>query len=469
MNAATLRAPVTLVTMATLNVALGLALALGAGNAGLVAAAVPLMVVISATVIASNRAILVFAVFAIDLSGITPLRREIISGHVWVADLILFAALIAWAAAWLIRPDGRRPSWPKAPILSWPLFLFAAFIAVGVIRGHELWGLGYLSQPVRFVMYALIAFAISDLTPKQAWQVLVAVFYTGAIVNAGAAVYYLATGTTQQEASSSLSTGGTRVLALTTALYLTGGVVLALLNFERERQVGRRLLHLLVGVLAMFGIVVSFGRGVTFALIAVLIALFLTRRRLRSAAFAVTPLLLPLLVAGVFLLVHSDPGFVPRVTTRLTTVSSDDASIRWRQAANRAIWGQVQENPTFGVGFGKGATFVVDRARWDITQDPHDSYLFLWAGGGIVTLGSFLILFAVFLLDSWRRYRFQPELNRMLIAACVSIWFCFAVDALTEPRLTQANSLLALWVLMLLPTTVPYRSKGEASDLEGST
>jgi O-antigen ligase len=298
---------------------------------------------------------------------------------------------------------------------------------------------------------------------------LVAVFYTGAIVNAFAAMYYLATGTTQQEASSSLSTGGTRVLALTTALYLTGGVVLALLNFEREQRVGRRLLHLLVGALAVFGIVVSFGRGVTFALIAVLIALFLTRRRLRSATYAVTPLLLPLLVASMFFLVHTDPGFVPRVTTRLSTVSSNDASIRWRQAANRAIWAQVQENPTFGVGFGKGATFVVDRARWDITQDPHDSYLFLWAGGGIVTLGSFLVLFVVFLVDSWRRYRFQPELNRMLIAACVSIWFCFAADALTEPRLTQANSLLALWVLMLLPTTVPYRSRGEAVDLEDAT
>jgi O-antigen ligase len=422
--------------------------------------------VVAAAVIASNRAILVFLVFAIDLSGITPLRKEIISGHVWASDLVLFAVLLTWAAAWLIRPGGRRPTWPKAPILSWPLLLFAAFVAVGVVRGHELWGLGYLSQPVRFVIYALIAFAVSDLTPRQAWQVLVAVFYLGAVVNAIAAVYYLGTGTVQQEAASGVSTGGVRVLALTTALYLTGAVVLALLNFEREQRIGRRLLHLLVGGLAMFGIVVSFGRGVWFALTAVLVALFLSRRGLRRAAYFVLPLLLPVVIAGVFLLVHSDPGFVPRVVTRLTAVSNTDASIRWRQAANRAIWEQVQENPTFGVGFGKGATFVVDRERWDITQDPHDSYLFLWAGGGLLTLGTFLVLYVVFLGDCWRRYRFQPEEPRLLIAACVSIWFCFAADALTEPRLTQANSLLALWVLMLLPTTVPYRSRGEIGDLD---
>jgi O-antigen ligase len=334
--------------------------------------------------------------------------------------------------------------------------LFAVFVAVGVVRGHELWGLGYLSQPVRFVVYALIAFAISDLTPKQAWQVLVAVFYLGVVVNACAAVYYLATGTVQTDLGAGVSTGGTRVLALTTALYLTGGVVLALLNLEREQQVGYRILHLVVGALAMFGIIVSYARGVTFALVAVLVVLFLTRRRLRSSALAMLPLLAPLVVAGIFFLVHSDPGFTPRVITRLSTVTNSDASIRWREAANRAIWEQVQENPTFGVGFGKGATFVVDRTRWDITQDPHNSYLFLWAGGGLVTLGSFLILFVVFLVDSWRRYRFQPELNQMLIVACVSIWFCFAVDTLTSPQLTQANSLLSLWTLMLLPTVVPY-------------
>jgi O-antigen ligase len=464
MHAESLRAPVAVAALATLNIAIALAVAMGRLDLGLLLALVPVVVVIAAAVIGSNRAILVFAVFAIDLSGITPLRKEVIGGHVWASDLVLFAVLIAWAAAWVIRPGGRRPTWPKAPILTLPLFLFAVFVAIGVVRGHELWGLGYLSQPVRFAMYALIAFAVSDLTPRQAWQVLVAVFYLGAIVNAVAAVYYLATGTVQQEAASGVSTGGVRVLALTTALYLTGAVVVALLNFEREQRIGPRLLHLSIGAMAMFGIVVSYGRGVWFALIAVLVALFLTRRRLRGAVSFVVPLLLPLVVAGVFVLVHSNPGFVPRVITRLTTVDSSDASVRWRQAANSAVWEQVQENPTFGVGFGKGATFVLDRTRWDITQDPHDSYLFLWAGGGLVTLGSFLILYVVFLLDCWRRYRFQSELPRMLIAACVSIWFCFAVDALTEPRLTQANSLLALWVLMLLPTTVPYRSRGETGD-----
>ena len=361
----------------------------------------------------------------------------------------------SWAAAWLIAPGGKRPSLPKSPLLGWPLLVFAVFIGIGVVRGHERWGLSYLSQPVRFVIYAGIAFAIADMSVRQAWQAVVAVFYAGAVVNAVAAMYHLATGTVQQELAAHVSTGGTRVLALTTALYLTGGVVIALLNFEREQRVGPRLLHLLVGGLAMFGIVVSYGRGVWFSLTAVLVVLFLTRGRLRAGTLAVLPLLLPIVVAGAVLLVHSSPGFVPRVVTRLTAVHGSDPSIGWRQAANSAIWKQVREEPLIGVGFGKGARFVVDNTLWTITQDPHNSYLFLWAGGGVFTLASFLLIFVVFLVDAWRRYRFQTELPRALIVSCVAIWFCFALDTLSEPQLTQANSLLALWTLMLLPSVVP--------------
>ena len=454
MEARALPAFLGLSVVVALNVDLGLLLAIGPRKAGIVAALLPVLVVAAAALIASNRAILIFGAFALDLSGVTAIRKPIV-GHFWAADFLLILAVGSWAAAWLIAPGGKRPSLPKSPLLSWPLLAFAVFIGMGVVRGHERWGLSYFSQPVRFVIYAGIAFAIADLTVRQAWQALVAVFYAGAVVNGVAAMYHLATGTVQQELAAKVSTGGTRVLALTTALYLTGGVVIALLNFEREQRIGPRLLHLLVGGLAMFGIVVSFGRGVWFALTAVLAVLFLTRRRLRAATLAVLPLLVPLAVTGAVLLVHSSPGYVPRVVTRLTTVHGSDPSIGWRQAANHAIWEQVQEEPLIGVGFGKGARFVVDKTPWTITQDPHNSYLFLWAGGGVFTLASFLLLFVVFLVDAWRRYRFQTELPRALIVSCVAIWFCFALDTLSEPQLTQANSLLALWTLMLLPSVVP--------------
>jgi O-antigen ligase len=452
-----------LVAVSGVNIALGVALAVGATAQATLLALVPALAVVIAALIASNRAILVFGAFAIDLSGIVALRGPIIGSSVWASDLILVLAFGSWLAAWLIAPGGRRPSWPRTYLLGWPLLIFAIFIGTGIVRGHELWGLSYFSQPLRFVLYAGIAAAIADLQPRQVWQGLGVVFYLGTVWNALAAAYYLATGTAEHEALSGVSTGGTRVLTLTTALYLTGAVVIALLNFEREQRAARRALHLLVGVLAMFGIVVSFGRGVWYALAAVLAVLFLTRARLRRAALVVVPLCIPIIVLGGFLLVHAAPGFIPRVVERGTTLQPrDDTSIEWRQAANEAIWAQVRENPLIGVGFGKEASFTVDFTRWDITQDPHNSFLFLWAGGGVLTLGSFLVLFIFFLVDAWRRYRFQAELPRALIAWCVAVWFCFAVNSLVEPQLTQANSLLALWIVMLLPTTVSYTGRKDA-------
>ena len=439
----------------TVNIDLGIALATDTLKIGAVVALLPVLVIAGAALIASNRAILVFGAFALDLSGVIALRRPIV-GHFWASDVVLILALVSWLAAWLIAPGGHRPRLPNTPLLRWPLLVLAIFVGVGVVRGHERWGLGYLSQPVRFVLYAGIAFAIADLTVRQVWQALVAVFYLGAIANSIAAVYYLATGTVQEAAKPGVSTGGTRALALTTALYLTGSVVLALLNLEREQRIGRRSIHLLIGGLATFGIVVAYGRGVWFALTAVLIVLFLTRRRLRTAAVTMLPLLLPALIAGSVLLVNASPGFVPNLFTRLTTLRTNDPSIGWRQAANRAVWKQVREDPLLGVGFGKGATFVDNGSKFTITQDPHNSYLFLWAGGGAATLAAFLLVYLVFLVDAWRRQRHQGDLSRSLIVACVAIWFCFAADTLSSPQLTQANSLLALWTLMLLPSVVPY-------------
>src|SRR5262249_10695291 len=238
-----------------------------------------------------------------------------------------------------------------------------------------------------------------------------------------------------------------------TALYLAGAFLLALLNLEREQRFGRRLLHLTICVLAGFGIVVSYGRGVFYALGGIILVLFFTRSGLPPAPLLFLPILACALVIG-RLASNGGSGFLPELTKRITTTS--DASVEWRRAANAAVWQQVQDNPIVGVGFGKGASFVVGFARYDITQDPHDSYLFLWAGGGILTLASFLVLLVIFLLDSWRRYRHQADLPRMLIVWCVAFWFCIALNTISGPWLTQANVLLTFWILMLLPMTVAY-------------
>ena len=168
MQARALPTFVGLAVLVTLNVNLGLLLATGPRNAGSssLAPGAPRRRRRPHRVEPGN----------FDLRGVRPrsLRRdrhpEADRRPLWGADYLLINAVGSWAAAWLIAPGGKRPSLPKSPLLSWPLLVFAVFIGMGVVRGHERWGLSYFSQPVRFVIYAGIAFAIADLTVRQAWQ-----------------------------------------------------------------------------------------------------------------------------------------------------------------------------------------------------------------------------------------------------------------------------------------------------------
>ena len=72
----------------------------------------------------------------------------------------------------------------------------------------------------------------------------------------------LATGGSQTD-QLTLSTGGTRILALGTATYLVGSLVCALLNLEQARErFYRQIGHAVIAVMALFGIIVAFGRTI---------------------------------------------------------------------------------------------------------------------------------------------------------------------------------------------------------------
>jgi O-antigen ligase len=429
---------------------------------GAALAVLPVIVVAIGALIASNRAILIFAAFALALfvpvspTGALPLPGAI---TVYPSDLLVLLAVASWVAAWLTKPADARPSWPETRLLGWPLLLFGIMLFTAIVRGHERYGETLVSVPIRFLLYAGIAAAVADLKPREAYRWLVGLFYAGVLWQALVALYGYATGWTVTN-SGPVSTGGERVLAGSTAMFMAGALLLALLNLEFGRSARQTALHLVMAGLATFALASTLART-TFAAVGLLVPLFLLAFRrigLRVAVFL--PLCAPFLVLIALLVPKAAPSFFPTLAHRVTGSPATDTAARWREKAISAVWPQVREAPLTGVGFGRTASFEINNQRSTLTQDPHNQFIYLWAGGGLLLLGSFVLLLIVYLVESWQRFKGATTNERRFIFWALSLWFVLLVNSASGIILTDPLSLLIFWALMLLPTIVRDREAG---------
>ena len=450
--------------LAAVNAALGATVVTGQTKA-VALAVLPAVAVGLGALIASSRAILVYAALAINLLLPLPLTGPLPLGapvEIYLTDVLVLLAIGSWVAAWLVNPAASRPSTLRTRLLGWPLLLFGVALVIAVVRGHELYGTSLVSVPLRLLVYAGIAFALTDLEPRKAYRWLVILFYGGTVWQVLVALYGVATGTSATD-QVLVSTGGERVLAGSTAMFMAGALLLALLNIELDRRAGRAGLHLLMAGLATFALVYTFQRT-TFALVALLLPLsLLAFGRVRTRTAALLPLCAPFIILAAILIPRVDPDFFPTVADRVTASPTTDATTNWRREAYASVWAQVREAPVTGVGFGRPASFVLNDVRYTVGQDPHNQFLYLWAGGGLLLFGSFIVLIAVYLLDARRRLRSGSTENRRLVFWAVSLWFVFVVNSLTGIVLTQPYLLLSFWVLMVLPMIVSPGGRGGAS------
>jgi hypothetical protein len=248
---------------------------------------------------------------------------------IYVADVVVMLAVASWLAARLLVPAGERGAWLRTPVIGLPLAAFAALLVPGIIRGHERYGASYLGQPARLVLYAALAFAMTELRPGDVYRGIVAVFYAGAAWQAGLGVYHLATGTSQTPISE-LSTGGVRALSLTTGMYLAGALLLAVINLELDRSKRWRAVHLVVAGLATFGIVVAFGRTTFLALVLVLPFLLWRLSELRARTLRLWRWWVPIGAVAIALVLVLVPGIASTFAHRVSANPITDRSVEWR-------------------------------------------------------------------------------------------------------------------------------------------
>ena len=438
------------------NAGLALTLAHRGASSSALLALVPLILILFGLLVSSNRTVLLAAALGLSMTFST-LQKPVplpFPGQLYWTDIVVILALTAWLARRLTLPAEARPRSPATPLLGPPIILFAAVTLWAALRGHYAYGSNLLGGPVRLFGYALLVFAFVDLNPRTTYRTIVAVFYTGTVWMFLNAVYYFATGTSQTD-QIDLSTGGKRILSLSTAMYLSGGLFLALLNLEIDRTTKRRAIHVLIATLALVGIVVAYGRATYLAVALVVPMLFLLLPRLRSGLFSVLPICLPFVVLLAIALPHVAPSIESTFSNRVLKSNSADVNVQWRQAAAGALWEQVHQSPITGVGFGKTAMLRFDGVPTVINQDPHDSFLYLLAGGGILTLSAYLLLVLTFAVDAVRRLRKTKDPYRRLIIIWSMATLCsFLINAGAGPVLSDPRMLLTIWAVMLLPSSI---------------
>lgn len=433
-------------------VAVGIGIGLGQPLA-LAAAALPLTLVGLFTVALKARWLLVLAAIGIAYIG-APLTNRFGAGPVnlWASDLLVAIAVAGWLADWLSRPRERRPRLPHAAVLGLPLLLLAIALLLGAERGSERYGASLIGMPLRLVVYAAIATAMTQVTPRRALAGLTFVFYAGVLFQAGVAAYHVATGTSATE-HLNLSTGGIRYIGIGPATYAAASVMIALLNLARART--HRVVHLAFLGIACLTVVVAYTRTVWLLVgIEVLVALVLSRN-VRRVAFTSVPLVAPFLVIGVLTIATVKPDLITTFTGRLSTPASQDSSVQWRAYAYQAVLSGVDEERVRGIGFGRATFFSLNGQPNYITGDPHNGYIYVYAGGGILALAALILVMLTFVWDATRRWRWADDDGRTLIAFAGVLWFLFMGHAASEPVLTEPMMIMTIWIAMLLPGLVP--------------
>ena len=425
-------------------------------------ALLPVIAVGAVYLVTSGQFVLYGAAVAASMTLLPALGSPVFK-FLYFQDLVAGLALGALIFARFLG-RGQVPPSPRTPVLGLPLVLFGAAIVAATVRGHYEYEVGLFGQPLRLVFYAAIVAGLAGMTAPRMHRLLQILFYPGAVYIALVAVYFLATGGSASD-QDDLSTGGTRVLNITTSLYCAGALFLALLNLRSGLGSRSRFLHLAVAAVALFGVVVGFGRAVYAAVAVVGLLLLFSSSRLRGSILTVVPLALPFLVLLAIGVNQAAPELRATVADRLFSSPETDTNVQWRVEANRAVLEQVREQPLVGVGFGRESEFFLEREspssglpvfhRVEIGQDPHNGFMFLLAGGGVVTLGAFLLLLGTFAADALKRYRSNADPHsRLIILWACAFLFAFLVNAASGTTFSVPEHILTIWALLVLPSIV---------------
>jgi O-antigen ligase len=422
-----------------------------------VVALLPFAALLVEKYLASNGVTLVVVAMVMNLSGLpfigSPLATHPV--NIYIPDVLVALACLHRA----VGTFGRRQTPGRlTPSMRAALSLFLLALTVGVFEGHAAYDTQFVSNATRLGLYSLFMLSTGTLTPAQLERGLRIGFYAGVVISALLGTYYLATGISQTT-QSSLSTGGVRLIGLSAAMYAAGGMVMAMLSIVRTPPGASTKIHWSVLVLGLYLQVLSLGRATFIALAIVLPLIMLGSRAGRRRGVLVVLLLLTL---GAGITLFNTPPLPPQVATferRIFNSTAQDPDIQWRAKAAAAELSGIGGHLFSGFGFGRVAYFTLDNTFVPVLGgDPHDGFLYLLAGGGVLALGSFILVLAAAGGALFRRALRAPPDDMTVLLWAAGFLLIYVLNFATEPVLSQAQFMPTLWILLGIPFAATRRA-----------
>lgn len=372
------------------------------------------------------------------------------AGNIYVSDVIVGIVVIYWIVQWVGLPRNQTPLRLSAMFSAVAVLLLLALLP-GIVRGHDTFGTSYLSNPIRLAVYALVVLALVRLPAARLETALRIGFSAGIVVSAVIGFYLLLTGGHQTDASV-LSTGGTRVLALSTAMYAGMGMLLALLLVLWRPDRRHPQIEWIVLTLGTCIQILALGRTTLIGLVVLIAVITLSVHRSRRA-FIVGCCAVGILIIGVTLVGRVPlPRPLNYATERVTGTSVSDENVQWRVRAVESVLASANGHLLTGAGFGLRPTFDFNGSQVVVEGgDPHNGYIYLLAGGGVVALFAFCLLIGAVFYQGASRLRSDRGPQRLIVAWAMAAAILFLINVATGPDLSQPYELLTLWLLLGIP------------------
>src|SRR5262249_44123492 len=157
-----------------------------------------------------------------------------------------------------------------------------------------------------------------------------------------------------------------------------------------------------------------------------------TRQRVWGGLLRILPLCLPFLLIAGIAIARYEPKLPSSFIHRVTASPSKDANVQERLASTSVVMSQFHPSPLYRVGFGRSSqvtttavssTGAVYTSQEEVSQDPHDGYVYLLAGGGLLALVPFLLLIVAYAVHVRRLFRkaVDPFVRPLLLWSSLSL------------------------------------------------